>query len=176
MRKRSLTTRASSRLPARSTSARLAGAATPGSRGAGSCPGREGSRAETSDTSERPDTSIGGGAVSGLGMPLASSTWASSATRPAPSCESGAPSLAAAGRLDARGVSRTEQRCQPRQVGGEKEPVQPREGMQRLVDERVALAAHLRRHGAERFPEVVRDEERAGGLRAIVAHGRASGS
>src|SRR6202022_2838419 len=57
------------------------------------------------------------------------------------------------------------------QIGGQEKAVEPREGVQRLIDERVPFAAHLDRHGRESLPDVVGDQERAGSLRAIIAHG-----
>src|SRR5437764_511662 len=74
-------------------------------------------------------------------------------------------SLADDGRVPAAHLAGT-----ARQIRGDEEPVEPGERVQRLIDERVALAAHLHRHAAERLPEMVGDEQRARRLRALIVH------
>ena len=68
------------------------------------------------------------------------------------------------------GQCRSRNDAEVRQIRGDQEPVEPGEGVQRLIDERVALAAHLHRHAAERLPEMVGDEQRARRLRALIVH------
>ena len=56
------------------------------------------------------------------------------------------------------------------QIGGDDEPIEPREGEHGLVHERVAVGAHLRRHRGERVPQMVGDEKSARRARAVGGH------